>query len=75
MKRLFSGNSDLIAVVAVVLALGVGSRIESEVLSRPEIGHRVITRTRMVESRINSRLTTRVLSKVRLPLENVVCPW
>jgi hypothetical protein len=75
MKRLFSGNSDLIAVVAVVLALGVGSRIESEVLSRPEIGHRVITRTRMVESRINSRLTKRVLSKVRLPLENVVCPW
>jgi hypothetical protein len=47
MKHLFSGNSDLIAVVAIVLTVGLGSAINIDSAIIRETRDHVITRTRM----------------------------
>lgn len=63
MKDLFSGTSDLIAVVAIVLTIGLGSAVNVETDILRETRDRAITRTR---DRVMPRIRDRVIPRIRL---------
>ena len=82
MAKLFSGNSDVIAVVVIVVTLGVSGVFNSEFGVRRELTDRIMTRVpaRTLNRvpprlrRVPFRLRLAELKHHHVTLENIVCP-
>ena len=73
MKDLFSGNSDLIAVAAIALAVGLGSSINVETDIFRETHDRVMIRTRMAAFESELREAEREVRRAGQVLRNIAC--
>ena len=73
MKNLFSGNSDLIAVVAIVLTVGLGSAIRIESAVGRETRHQVITRAHLVEFEREMRNAEKEVRRAEQMFRTILC--
>jgi hypothetical protein len=73
MRKLLSGNSDVIAVVVIVLTIAIGSRVNPESALGAHARERIIHRMQLVELDENFAEVEREVRNVEFEIKKILC--